>query len=230
MAARAIGRIPFAVAVAAFGIQHVLYAASLPEPVPGPPWTPTGALAWIVAAVLLVAAGVIAGGRALRPAAGAAAAVVFFAQAGVHVARLVDDIRKPGPWTGVAELVCLGGVAIALAGARRAGRVVYGIPLVVFGVQHIMYADFVATLVPAWIPGQLFWAYFVAAAFFAAAAALATGIRARLAATLLGVMFATFVVVLHVPRAVAAHGAANECTSLLVALAMAGGAFVVGED
>jgi len=45
------------------------------------------------------------------------------------------------------------------------GRIFIAIALVVFGVQHFMYGVFVAGLVPAWMPGRLFWAYFVGAAF-----------------------------------------------------------------
>lgn len=41
--------------------------------------------------------------------------------------------------------------------------------MVVVGVQHLHFATFVATLVPAWIPWRFFWACFVGGSFFAAA-------------------------------------------------------------
>ncbi len=90
-----------------------------------------------------------------------------------------------------------------------------------------MYGAFVATLIPAWMPGRLFWAYFVGVAFFAAALAIVSGKLAPLAATLLGAMFLLWVVMLHAPRVAAALHNANEWTSMFVALAMSGGAWIV---
>ena len=90
-----------------------------------------------------------------------------------------------------------------------------------------MYGAFVATLIPAWIPGHLFWAYFVGVAFLAAALAIVTSRMASLAATLLGIMFFLWVVTLHAPRVAAKLHNGNEWTSLFIALAMSGGAFMV---
>jgi len=110
------------------------------------------------------------------------------------------------------------------------GRIFIAIALVVFGVQHFMYGAFVAGLVPAWMPGRLFWAYFVGAAFFAAAAGILYQRLARPAATLLGVMFFLFVVLLHIPRIATHPSDGNEWTSGFVALAMSGGAWVLARN
>ena len=97
----------------------------------------------------------------------------------------------------------------------------------VVGVQHLIYAHFVATLVPGWIPGHLFWAYFVGVAFFAAALAIASGVQRRLAGMLLGAMFFLWVLIVHLPRIIGAVHNGNEWTSGLLALAMSGGALIV---
>jgi uncharacterized membrane protein YphA (DoxX/SURF4 family) len=107
------------------------------------------------------------------------------------------------------------------------GRVFVAISLVVFGVQHFIYGGFVATLVPAFMPGRLFWAYFVGVAFVAAAAGIFIEMLARPAATMLGVMFFLFVVLLHIPRIIGKSGDGNEWTSGFVALAMCGGSWIV---
>jgi uncharacterized membrane protein len=107
------------------------------------------------------------------------------------------------------------------------GRIFVAISLVVFGVQHFMYGGFVATLVPAFMPGRLFWAYFVGVAFVAAAIGILTRMLARPAATMLGVMFFLFVVLLHIPRIIGKSSDGNEWTSGFVALAMCGGAWIV---
>ena len=106
-------------------------------------------------------------------------------------------------------------------------RIFIAMSLVVFGVQHFMYGGFVAGLVPAWMPGRLFWAYFVGVAFFAAAAGTLYRRLARAAATMLGVMFFLFVAMLHIPRIAMHSHDGNEWTSGFVALAMCGGAWIL---
>jgi len=107
------------------------------------------------------------------------------------------------------------------------GRILVTLSLVVFGVQHFIYGGFVATLVPAFMPGRLFWAYFVGVAFFAAAAGILYHLLARAAATMLGVMFFLFVLLLHIPRIIGNSTNGNEWTSGFVALAMCGGAWIL---
>jgi uncharacterized membrane protein len=107
------------------------------------------------------------------------------------------------------------------------GRLFVAVSLVVFGVQHFIYGGFVATLVPAFMPGRLFWAYFVGVAFVAAATGIFVEMLARPAATMLGVMFFLFVVLLHIPRIIGKSSDGNEWTSGFVALAMCGGAWIL---
>lgn len=76
-------------------------------------------------------------------------------------------------------------------------------------------------------PGRLFWACFVGVAFIAAALAIVTRKLGHVAATLLGVMYGIFVLIVHTPRVAAAPHNANEWTSALVALAFAGMSFTV---
>src|SRR5882762_5711569 len=110
---------------------------------------------------------------------------------------------------------------------QTVGRIFVAVSLVVFGVQHFLYGGFVAGLVPAFMPGRLFWAYFIGAAFLAAAAGILYKMLARPAATMLGVMFFFFVVLLHIPRIVMHLRDGNEWTSGFVALAMCGGAWIL---
>ena len=37
--------------------------------------------------------------------------------------------------------------------------------LILGGIQHFVYADFVEKLVPAWVPGSRFWVYFTAVSY-----------------------------------------------------------------
>ena len=245
-----IGRVVFAVAMMCFGALFVVYASGMSGPVPGPPWMAgSHAVAWLVG-IAFIAVGIcivlLWQGRAAANLLGVALLLWMLF---VYVPRLVAHIHDPGPWTSGFEVLAMSGAASVLAGmlpvkkldfgaggsnAQRvlveAGRYMFAISLVVFGVQHFMYAAFVATLVPAWIPGHLFWAVFVGVAFVAAALSIALKKYARLAGILLGAMFLLWVVILHAPRVAASRHNGNEWTSWFVALAMGGASFVIASS
>ncbi len=79
------------------------------------------------------------------------------------------------------------------------GPLFYAAPLAAFGTEHFTLTKAIASIIPAWIPWHLFWAYFVGACFIAAALSLVTGIQARLAASLLALTFFLFVVLMYIP-------------------------------
>ena len=79
------------------------------------------------------------------------------------------------------------------------GPLFYAAPLAAFGTEHFTLTETIASLVPAWIPWHLFWAYLVGAAFIAAPLSLVTRIQARLAASLLALTFFLFVVLMDIP-------------------------------
>jgi uncharacterized membrane protein YphA (DoxX/SURF4 family) len=79
------------------------------------------------------------------------------------------------------------------------GPLFYAAPLAAFGTEHFTLTKGIASIVPQWIPWHMFWAYFVGACFIAAALSLVTGIQARLAASLLGLNFFLFVVLMDLP-------------------------------
>jgi uncharacterized membrane protein YphA (DoxX/SURF4 family) len=115
--------------------------------------------------------------------------------------------------------ICVAGVVILVIGfvaARRelqaavgldklvaVGRVLFAAPLSAFGAEHLVLGRVIIGAVPVWMPVRLFWVYFVGIALIAAALSLVLGIRVRLTATLLATMFVLFVVMMHVPNAVA---------------------------
>ena len=110
------------------------------------------------------------------------------------------------------------------------GRCSLGAFLVLAGIQHFLFPQFVMTLVPAWIPGPLFWTYFAGVSLIAGGVGLALPPTARLAAVFVGGMIFTWLLVLHIPRALAASGpgaATNEWTAVIEALAFSAVAFAL---
>jgi uncharacterized membrane protein len=109
------------------------------------------------------------------------------------------------------------------------GPVLFSIPIISFGILHILYAKDVADYVPSWAPARLFWAYFCGAALIGSGLAIILKIKPGPAATLLGIMIFIWVIILHIPRVIASPVAymGSEVTSALIALAYSGIAFVI---
>ncbi len=97
------------------------------------------------------------------------------------------DLRQA---PGLEKVIALGPVFVAAA-------------LAAFGAEHIAGASFIQKVVPAWMPGQLFWAYFVGLALIAAAVSLLAKRYVPLTAVMLTIMFVLFVLLLHSPRVAA---------------------------
>lgn len=79
------------------------------------------------------------------------------------------------------------------------GPLFYAAPLAAFGTEHFTLAQEIASIVPAWMPWHLFWAYFVGAGFIAAPLSMVTRIQTRLAASLVALTFFLFVVLMDAP-------------------------------
>lgn len=126
---------------------------------------------------------------------------------------------------GAALLVGRGGFIGRLA---PAGAVFLAVFLVVCGLQHFVYADFVVALVPSWIPpGQRFWTYFTGLALVAGGVGILVPRTARRAASLSALMIFLWVLLLHIPRAVEGPQHVFETAGIFEALALSGVALIV---
>ena len=118
------------------------------------------------------------------------------------------------PYFSGTAILLLGLAAILRPGAPRPhGRqgifrfapLCFAIPMAIFGAEHFTVASAVATLVPSWIPGHLFWVYFVGVALLAAALSLAVKRLLPLSSALLGLMILLFVLLIAVPSWFSTH-------------------------
>ena len=105
------------------------------------------------------------------------------------------------------------------------GRLFFAIPLAVFAGEHFTLGRLMAGGIPAWIPGHVFWIYFVGVALVAAALSIVVKKYSQLAATLLGSMILLFVVLLHIPRVEADPHDRISWAVALRDLSFSGGAF-----
>jgi uncharacterized membrane protein len=96
-----------------------------------------------------------------------------------------------------------------IAGARGLEKIValrhvcFAIPLVAFGALHLFGPQFVAPLVPRYMPWRAFWVYFVGCALIAASVSIATRTAVRWSGLLVGIMMFAFVAMIHLPGALA---------------------------
>jgi uncharacterized membrane protein len=133
-----------------------------------------------------------------------------------------------GAWTNAGKALALCGGALLIA--RKFNTVFPGVFLSAFlvlaGIQHFMFSSFVATLVPKWVPGHVFWTYFAGVALIAGGIGILIPRVSRLAGVLTGIMILLWVPMLHIPRALAAPHDSNETTAVFEALAFSASAFL----
>ncbi|MEO8681790.1 MAG: hypothetical protein ABI665_22280 [Vicinamibacterales bacterium] len=129
----------------------------------------------------------------------------------------------------VCEVLALSSAAFVLAARSPfadVGRVLFGITAVVFGVDHFLALDLIASLVPAWMPGHLLLASFTGAAMIAAGLSILMKRLDGIAAFGLGTVFLLIVLTLHLPRVLAAPQSPDEWSSALIALGMCGASWI----
>jgi uncharacterized membrane protein YphA (DoxX/SURF4 family) len=239
-----IGRRIYGLGAVALGVPGLIYgsfaAMGLPVPTQVPGYQ---MLAWAGAGLLILAGLAINLRRTAAIASLLLAAFFALCVLALHLPNAVTGFTVWVTWEGIAEVMvmALGGVLAytwtAGAGEARAAailrivRPMFGICLMVFGTSEFVYAQFTASLVPAWLPpSQLFWTYTTGAAQIAAGLAILSGLQARLAAILLTAMYLIFGLIVHLPRVIADPSGAGRWAENGVNLVLAGAAWVLADS
>lgn len=241
MSLSTLGRIFFAVSMVAFGIQQLVTGSFVRLVPPLPEWIPSPSFWAGLVGVVLILIGLALGTlRGARAAAAVLGAMLLLSILFLHLPLAFTNPLAGFMWTNPAKaLAFLGGIIIlagALPGEDRRFRTLAPLgPLflagfmILGGIQHFVYLDFVSKLVPAWIPGARFWACLTGVALIAGGVGILVPKTARLAALMSGIMILLWVVLLHIPRALADLHNAGETSGVFEALALSGVAFVLAE-
>ena len=170
-------------------------------------------LASAAAVFLLVAGAAVAWRRTAAPAAAAIAAYYALIVVLLMNGRVVlANYAEYGAYSSSAEQLAIaaGGLIVYATNAEidaalaarlvHLGRTLFGVCALLFGGAHFVYIDLTTPLVPRWLPpSPEFWAYATGIGHIAAGIAILARVRARSAAILLGVMYAAFTPLVHVP-------------------------------
>jgi uncharacterized membrane protein YphA (DoxX/SURF4 family) len=243
------GRLLFAIAIVAFGVENIVWARFGEAMVPVMPWVPGNPFLAYLTGVALFAAGLsIAANLRARLAAILLGMLFLVCVLFLQISRVAPHPLDVGIRTGAFETLAMSGAALTLAATLpadwpysgrwegavnsliKSGRVLFAASSVIFGIDHFLVLALIVSLVPSWIPGAgLFWAYFTGMAFIAAGVCIAMKWIARWAAALLGTMFLLWFLLLHAPRIMSFPRARDprEWSSAFIALGMCGGSWIV---
>jgi uncharacterized membrane protein len=231
--------VPYALGAAVLGVLGLISGDFAFQWQPVPDAVPFRSFLAALSAVAMAAAAVAAvlprlarGGRLLL--------AIFFGIWAVllHGLRIVAQPGSVLEWLGLAESATMaaGGVALfadtleAETWRRRltfSTRIAFGVCLLIFGLSHFIYLDFTAKMVPTWLPWPTGWAAATGAGHMLAGLAFLSGRGLKAAGPAITGMMGSFVVLLHIPRVIAAPDSRMEWTMTAVALTLTGAAFAL---
>jgi len=230
--------LPFALGAILLGVVNIWFRDFALQWQPVPPGFPLRVpLAYVSGSLLIIGGVAILGKQYARQGALLLAAAYTLWLLILHGPILVSKPADLGTWNGIAEVVFMICGAITLY-AAAAGKltakfahgvcIAAGLSALAFGATHFKYVEFVAALVPAWLPpSQIFWAFATGVGHLVAGLALLSGIKTALGATFLALMMALFVLLVHLPRVIASPDEHLEWIMLGVALSLSGSAWAI---
>ena len=240
-----VGRYFIAFAMIVFGIQHFVYLEFVTRAFPVIPlWIPGHSLlACIFGACLLITGICIFLQIKARLMCTLLGSLILLMFALLLLPSLLTNLDNGVVWTNAGKALVIAGANFLVAASfpkEPHGKFISLleslIPLgkyflcgffILAAILHFIYAGFVATLIPKWIPAPIFWTYFAGVALIAGAIGMLVPRTTQLAATLSAIMVFIWVIILHIPRALADLRAPNETTSTFEALTMCGMAILI---
>lgn len=230
-----IGRIFYGIAIAAMGIQTI-HDHDFPYMLIPPThhWMNDHVIfVYISGALLALAGACIVVGKKTMPVSlllGTVLLLIFCFYYIPYELTVSPNYRHFGDWENAAkELALAGGAFVISRKLLPLGTILFSLTIISFGIDHFIYAKEAEGYIPSWIPYHLFWMYFCGLALLGSGIAILSTIKLRLAAILLGTMIFIWVIILHIPKVIAAPVAdwGGEATSACLALAYCGIAFVI---
>ncbi len=108
---------------------------------------------------------------------------------------------------------------------KTTSRILFALPMMVFGALHFMNAQAMSALVPSFVPGGVIWVYLTGLALLAASVAILANRFAVWASLLLGILLLSFALTVHLPGVMNPDTMAMSLPNLLKDTALSGAAF-----
>lgn len=244
-----IGRTFFALGLLGLAVEHFIFGDFVTGRAPAWPESMPGRLAWAAvsgATLIWISIAILIGKQARAAAILGCLLIVSWALIR-HLPVLAAESFLSGAWTRAGKALTFAAGMLVMAAASpgsetsqdfpfetrlnvwrafiELGRFCLGLFLLLTGIQHFMFTEFVASLIPEWFPGDaVAWTYFAGVALIAGGIGLFVPRSARLAALLSGLMVFSWFWIVHIPRA---FGAVTDSIAVFEALAVSGLAFVL---
>lgn len=236
-----IGKYFFVVGIMAIAIEHFVYNDFIIGRAPAWPANVPGQTLWayVSGAFFLTMGIMILLKIQVRRVALLGASLVFVWAFVRYLPIVISDSILAPSWTSAGKAMVFTGGLLAIVAtstdlktlARQrsmlfiTGRICLGIFLLITGLQHFIFVEFVASLIPEWFPGNpVFWTYFAGAALLSGGTGLLIPRTATWAALLSGIMMFSWFWIVHLPLAT---DSVSSSISLFEALAFSGIAFVL---
>jgi uncharacterized membrane protein len=166
-----------------------------------------------------------------------------------HIPLLISDSINPAQWNFTCMALATCGGAFIVAGSFKnnsssypkiskeetlrfkkyilAGKILLGVSLLVLGFQHMLYADFIASMIPAWIPVRVACSWITGIALMMAGISFLINMKVVWSSFALGAMLSSWILVLHIPRIIAQPQNFYEWIYAFQALTIITSAFVL---
>ncbi|MFD0751763.1 hypothetical protein ACFQZS_16545 [Mucilaginibacter calamicampi] len=147
----------------------------------------------------------------------------------IHIPKLISAPHEINNWIRAMQDLAILGTALMLTSTKtfnKAGIALYALPLILLGVAHFMHPALITPKVPAYLPAASIIDYFVGAAMTGLGVCIVARRYALVCALAMGALLLVFALLYSVPTLAANIKDGGEWTTLLLALAVAGGGFV----
>lgn len=217
----------FAASLAAFGAEHLSASKGISQVVPR--WMPWHLFwAYFVGLALLAAALSLVARRHVALTGGLLAAMFLIFVGAIHLPNVIANPRNRILWAVMLRDTSFAAGALVLTGSaidegRRsaqqwlvvAGRMLFGLPILFFGIEHFLHPEFapgvpLAKMTPEWVPWRFFCAHVVGAVLLVAGGSVLINKWSRLTASMVGLVMVILTLGMYLPILEMARGTAAQ--------------------
>jgi uncharacterized membrane protein len=241
----------FSIGLIAFGVENLIFNDFIVGRPPAWPGTSSYKTAWaILSGAILIITGVFClyGNKYVKQGLLVSSFTILCWSVFRHIPILIDNFKWGAEIVSFGKAITIFSGTLALVAYLQKkdkqndssifnntntfllfSRYCLGSFMIVSGIEHFIFSDFVKYLVPRWIPGDLFWTNFSGVALIAGGLGLFIPATARLSGQLSGMMIFFWLILLHIPRAIEINSS-SEWIAVVEALSISGIAFILSED